>query len=235
MATQAPTVRTTTGSAVGSSVVVVSWIIDGVQKEKLRLLVLWRGKPGWIVTAPDRTRAAAGSSPADVTGGPITQHLDFGSVSLTLLFDARTNTVQIAGRRVALGTNNVVFVDDVDRADGPHIVKTLSLDAGDSASALQIDDLFRRSAELREFLRCDLNTGRGQSLHETVTMCDRLPGGRQWNRTGAAVIMPGSVENWRGNPSAAPWLYPGFPPSCLSVANSQLRFHDPESVLLDSA
>jgi hypothetical protein len=31
-----------------------------------------------------------------------------------------------------------------------------------------------------------------------------------------ARIGPGRVGNWRGNPQAAPWPCPGFPPACLS-------------------
>lgn len=169
---------TSLDSTVASAVAVLSWItsFDAHRKEKLELLVLWRGAAGWYANPSEQNRSAGGSSStAGPTVQPMTQRLSFGTVVVTLSFDPRVRTLQIQGRDVALGTDNVVVVDNVDDMNGLHVVKTSSVAAYSSGSSLRLDDVFARSSELRAFIRCDVPLPAGALTPQaSPTLCDRI-------------------------------------------------------------
>jgi hypothetical protein len=134
-----------------SPAVVVSWIIEPQPdaSEHVRLIVLWRGTPGWFMR-PGGSTATDGSS-AGQSHHVITQ----GGVRLTLDYDPSARVATIQGRSLALGQDNVVFVDDVDSAAGPRVTGTGRVPRALPGSAGQIGLVLRKSPEVVAFLRCD--------------------------------------------------------------------------------
>ena len=170
---------TAMGSAIASPVVVASWITSTAPAggEKLDLLVLWRGTPGWFKPTNGRKSAQGGSSPASVTGGPIRQSLRFGDVDLEILFDARARVAQIQGRTVSLGNDNAVLVDKINESNGFQVVKTASIAPQSPGLPFRFDDIFRRAPELFDFLGCAITPDPHPEKKEiSSTVCDRLRG-----------------------------------------------------------
>ena len=100
------------GNTMISPTVFASWVTERVGNGpvQLRLLVLWRGTPGWFFV-----RGGSIASTSDGTRTNLT--IEYGDVRLKLSHGAG-DTVGINGREVHLGTDNVVYVDDVDAPAG---------------------------------------------------------------------------------------------------------------------
>ena len=118
----------------------------------LQYLVLWRGTPGWG-TGKHHDNDGGGND------GSVRIGLNRGSISLDLWLSPATHQARLQNRveRVPDGAN-VLFVD---HADGPRpaIVRTLSIDAGSANFDPRngtIAPLLKRSPEIVEYLRCDL-------------------------------------------------------------------------------
>ena len=119
-------------------------------EQKLELLVLWRGTPGWFVRG--------NSSGSSGGGGADTLHASvrYGGIDLDVQLDFKTRTAVVAGKKVALGDANVILVDKVDAPDGIVIGGTFRLDASfPRGSRPRVDEVARRSPEIMTFLRCD--------------------------------------------------------------------------------
>ncbi|HEY1251857.1 MAG TPA: hypothetical protein VGH97_11765 [Thermoanaerobaculia bacterium] len=159
------------GSRVASPEVVASWIaLEGSADElQLRLLVLWRGSPGWFLKG--ESAGSSGKAGADDGGAnSIVQHLRYGKLNLEVGLDLRKQTATIAAEKVDLGDANVILVDDVDNPAGPRVVRTLRVNPALSKSVGKMEEVVRRSPELFEFLRCDveLPDAQAQSLISKV-------------------------------------------------------------------
>lgn len=137
-----------------SPVVMASWMTersrDGV--ERLQLLVLWRGTPGWFL--PDGPSGVSSSW----SEGRSRQTITEGTLRLTLDYDLSKRIAAVDGKPIAMGENNVVFVDDVDAPAGPHVTRTMSIPRAMPGSAGQIGLVLRTSPEIMSFLRCDATT-----------------------------------------------------------------------------
>jgi hypothetical protein len=134
---------------------------------KLAALVLWRGRPGWTLSAAGLTQDSvhgdnrpggfrnSGGGSAD---GTITVGIQRGAVSLDLSYTPRDGVVLFRGKKVRapLGTN-VILVDGADRRD-PAIAGFLTIDPGGvniDPRAGSLGPLFGRSPDIAAFLQCD--------------------------------------------------------------------------------
>jgi len=156
------------GNTMISPTVFASWITErvGNESEQLRLLVLWRGTPGWYAVPGGRI---GGSS----SGGAGTHStIEYGDVRLTLDFSAG-DAVVINGREVHLGTDNVVYVDDVDAIAGARVVRTSRIASKMPGSAAQIGLAIRDVPEVVTFLQCDARAAdaQRQMIIERLAAC----------------------------------------------------------------
>jgi hypothetical protein len=137
------------GSGVVSPVVVAGWFTsqDGAGAARMDLLVLWRGSLGWALREQSSGSSSGGGMGRSRRGMTVHQ----GGRSLYAAFDAagsRARTAQIEDETIPLGDHNVVLVDNVDSATGPHVVKTIRVDA-ELSEARRIDLLIARVAGAR--------------------------------------------------------------------------------------
>ena len=114
---------TVAGDRVLSPTVVASWIAEQEASgtAQLRLLVLWRGRPGWFLGG-----GPSGGGGSGLGRGVMTRRLHFGGVDLEFMFDQRTRVIELLGQRIDLGEANVVLVDTVD--DHPRFVGARRVD-----------------------------------------------------------------------------------------------------------
>src|SRR5205823_4946275 len=102
-----------------SPTVVASWLTRG---DKLTLLVLWRGTPGWFW----RVNGHGGGG-----GGNLRQEFQqvwYGDINLRVDYDFEKDTATVASREFSLRETNVVMVDFVDSVNGPTLVDTRYVD-----------------------------------------------------------------------------------------------------------
>ena len=151
-----------------SPAVVATWFTDqpAGRPVQLRLLVLWRGTPGWFLAGGGEIRGSTDRS------GLQHETINYGNVRLTLSFDAATRVVSIQDRHFALNDDNVVFVDDVDTVAGPRVTSTMLLGPAMPGSAGQLGEMLAPSRRIVEFLRCEAKapTGRGQSMLDRMCL-----------------------------------------------------------------
>ena len=145
------TPRNTGGGTGGiSPVVVAQWFTNRVAGvEELELLILWRGSPGWFMQP---------GGYGDSGGAPGTHRtwMRVGAVDVSMEFDQATRRITIQGATpIALGANNVVFVDDVESSNGPRVLGAMAVARAMPGSAGQIAPILRSSPRIMSFLRCD--------------------------------------------------------------------------------
>jgi hypothetical protein len=138
------------GTTIISPTVVATWATEraGKGSEQLRLLVLWRGSPGWYFVPGGRIGGSSGGR------GGTHSTIEYGDVHLTLDSGA-DDTVFVNGREVHLGTDNVVYVDDVDATGGARVVRTSRIPSKMPGSAGQIGLAIRDLPEIVTYLQCD--------------------------------------------------------------------------------
>ncbi len=130
----------------GASLTVLSTLVS--RGERLVVLVLWRGAPGWLARAGRASTQAGGSERqtwAQLTRGDVTVDLDI---------DHATGLARLRGQQLSVGDNNVVLVDRVD-TNAP-IVRMLRIDptVPDTPDAPFV--VLKRNPALIEFLQCEL-------------------------------------------------------------------------------
>jgi hypothetical protein len=136
----------------------------------LELLVLWRGSPGWHLRGAGQRSGGGGDA-----SGRLRSWITRGGVTLDALFDGVARFCEIDGTRVPLGDHNVVLVDEVDSTRGPKVIKTMKIDSA-LPDPIQIDAAIRRSAELIEFVRCDLKLPDERQQAVMDVLCGRITG-----------------------------------------------------------
>ncbi len=156
-----------TSSSLPVSPSVMATIMCRIEQDgrgELELLLLWRGRPGWMRSGDGNTGGASasggGGSLGSGRGAPLTRTAWFsqGGVSFQIRFEPQAGRLWIQDREVALNGGNAVLVDDVDSANGPQVVRTLRVDPAfvPSRAPTLPQEFIRRSPELVEFLRCDV-------------------------------------------------------------------------------
>jgi hypothetical protein len=154
-----------------SPTVVASWLTRG---DKLTLLVLWRGTPGWFFR---------GNGNGSGGGGNLRQEfhqIRYGETTLRIEYDFDKETATIARRELSLREINVVMVDFVDSVNGPTVVDTRYVDPAvtDTFNASLV--VVGREPDLYPYLQCNLSLpGRpgpiGQMEQSLISMvCDQL-------------------------------------------------------------
>ncbi len=144
-------------TSVISPVVVAQWFTNrktGV--EELELLVLWRGAPGWFLQPGGAGGSFSGTGTQNYTW------IKYGSVSLSLDFDAAKRIVTIQGKELVLAGNNVLFVDDVDTPSGPRVAGAIAVSRSMPGSSGQIAPVLRSSPRIMSYLQCEAG-------HESVS------------------------------------------------------------------
>jgi hypothetical protein len=81
--------------------------------------------------------------------------------------------VAINGRQVRLGTDNVVYVDDVDAPTGARVVRTSQIRSTMPGSDGQIGLAIRDTPELVAYLQCDARApdARRQMMIDNLSAC----------------------------------------------------------------
>ena len=131
-----------------SPTVVASWHTRG---DKLTMLVLWRGTPGWFWRVSGHGGGGGGNGRQEF------QQLRYGERTFKIDYDFGKDTAIVEGRELSLGDTNVVMIDFVDSAGGPTIVGTKYVDP---ALSVPRDDglvIIAREPDLYPFLQCDLS------------------------------------------------------------------------------
>lgn len=130
----------------GASSTVLSTLVS--RGDRLVVLVLWRGAPGWMARAGRASTQAGGN--AQATWAQLTR----GEVTTDLDIDHATGVARLLGQKIRLGGHNVVLVDHVDTK--ATIVRTLGVDpmVPDTLDAPFV--VLERDQALREFLQCEL-------------------------------------------------------------------------------
>ena len=137
-----------------SSSVVAMYIAARVEPgmERLELLVLWRGEPGWF----SRAGVSSGGAGGLIDGYRV--HSRFGETEIEAVLDQRTETATVLGQRLDLRHANVVLIDGVGTQ--PAVVGTLGLQAQVlvTPGTMLLDRLpaiVFAQQEIRAFLRCE--------------------------------------------------------------------------------
>jgi hypothetical protein len=131
----------------------------------LRLLVLWRGTPGWYFVPGGRIGGS-------FDGARTHQTIEYGHIRLTLEYGAG-DAVAVNGRERHLGTDNVVYVDDVDALTGARVVRTSRIPSRMPGSAGQIGLAIRDVPDVVAYLQCDARASdaRRQMMIEKLAAC----------------------------------------------------------------
>jgi hypothetical protein len=152
-------------SRVASPTVVASWVshMNYADGSATTLLVLWRGTPGWFSKGGRGGGSGGGggsSSGAGQRGSYAYQYVSQGGLTFMMEFDYDNGIVKILNQEISLKETNVVLVDFVDSTNGPTIVgyRWVAPTPPDAPSAVDpIAAIVKRTTELFEYLRCDLN------------------------------------------------------------------------------
>lgn len=129
-------------------------------KTELCLLVLWRGESGWHA---HRAKALEGlakrgwidtvRAKADSRGLLQTFSETLGDLELSYDYDWARHRVNVLGRDLELGANNVLLIDRADGVGGPPVLRTLRIEPRIDSLQVGFDYLVKRSPQLRAFLR----------------------------------------------------------------------------------
>ena len=145
--------------------VVASWFAERAApgSEQLRVLILWRGEPGWFLRG--------GSMSDREVAGRLHRTISYGSITLTVEYDWAQRTVAIAGKPVMLGDQNVVLVDRVDQPSGAVVTGTARIDPQLPGSGTQIGIALQPYPALVSYLRCE-TLGSDESRRQYLaTLC----------------------------------------------------------------
>jgi hypothetical protein len=161
-----PIVSSFGSTRVISPTVQVTWATeraaDGV--EQLRLLVLWRGTPGWFVTGggTHSSSSSTGASIVTITRGDVQLHLEYDSSTRIAVFN---------DRRIDTRETNVLFVDHVDAPTGAQLVGTTHIGPAMPGSGIQLGPMFQMSPEVMTFLQCDATSSDASKQRVIENLC----------------------------------------------------------------
>jgi hypothetical protein len=155
------------GDTMISPTVYATWVTERVANgpAQLRFLVLWRGTPGWYFLP-------GGSIAESFDGARTRQTIERGNIRLTLDYGAG-DAVAVNGREVQLGTDNVVYVDEVDALAGGRVVRTSRMPSKLPGSEGQIGLAIPDLPEVVAYLKCDARASdaQRQMMIERLAAC----------------------------------------------------------------
>jgi hypothetical protein len=140
--------------------VVATWSLaaGGPGHDKLLLLVLWRGTPGWGRRAGSfGTRGEAVGSPEERQGGGprlFRQQILVGNLTFDVYLDLQSRLVQIDNHEFDLRSSNVFLIDRVDESSTPRGVQPMWVEP-EFPVGTGVEAIIRREPALRAFLRCE--------------------------------------------------------------------------------
>jgi hypothetical protein len=145
------------GSMAVSPAVVATWFAGhaGEAPSELRLLVLWRGAPGWF-TKPDGegSKETGSSSSAGVAPEHASSRIEMAGIVLEVELDVAKRHARVGSHEIDLGESNVVLIDGVDEKDGFRVAGLLRVNPAFPSSP-DLAPVLSRSAEVVAFLRCE--------------------------------------------------------------------------------
>ena len=157
-----------------SGVAFTTWVgtLDSAGVSTMRLLVVWRGTPGWFARGSGNGESGGGN------GSSYHSTIHRGDLNLQLDFDFSTRVASIQGKQVQLGDDNAILVDSVDGRAGPQVIKTLRVDTAPPATDgfPRIEEVLRRSPEILSFLQCDARLSDAPSQKMADLLCSRIVG-----------------------------------------------------------
>jgi hypothetical protein len=163
-------------SRVVSPAVMASWVLhqNYADGRTTTLLVLWRGTPGWFSTG--NGQGGGGSSGAGGSGGSYGYvYLSQGGHTFTMEFDYDRSIVKMLDEEISLIASNVVLVDFVDSATGPTIVGSRWVDpATEPAAGDPIAAIIKRTPDLFDYLRCDVNVPNAAMNAMMALICGQM-------------------------------------------------------------
>ena len=175
---QSEAVEFSTGNGPVSPAVVATfvWRSQPPGSPELQLLVLWRGTPGWFMRGPNGyTQSGSGQAGVDESGpGVVVEHWSYAGTRLDLEFDPSKRAARVQDHEIALGSANVILVDDVDGETGSKIAGSLQVDALFRDEPAEIEVIIRRNPELYDFLRCDAKLPDAKSQPMFDSRCARM-------------------------------------------------------------
>jgi len=142
------------------------------------LLILWRGRPGWFYRNGSAGVGSSGFSrdSGGWTRGRVSQHRDYGNVTIGFDADFDAETVKIDDAVLAIDRFNTIVVDAVDEPQSRQITSRRR-----TASRLPLIgepnlELARRSPELLADLRCDVTMPALPPMPQppVITVCEKL-------------------------------------------------------------
>lgn len=142
-----------------------------VGMEWLRLLVLWRGEPGWFNAWRRDAVPPRGSSGASPGHYSTTRML--GSFLINIAVDLHTKQATVQDQRFDLRRANVLLFDNVGAASPPVLVRTFVVQAHIPQTPLEMNAVapILNLPDLREFLRCD-QRGQDHVLPAERNLCE---------------------------------------------------------------
>ena len=170
-------IERSSSSGLVSPAVVATWMVrrEPNASSELDLLVLWRGSPGWFMK--EGTQESSGGESSSSAGGEtdlVFERLSFGGVRLQVEFDGIKRTARVQDSEVALGSDNVILVDDVDGANGPQVARSMKVDGQFARDPAEIGEIVSRNPELYEFLRCDARVPDSNVQPTIDAVCERM-------------------------------------------------------------
>lgn len=144
-----------------SPTVVATWYARGENDSTNRLLlvILWRGSTAWW------------RQPGGIRIDGDNYSIVYGFVRLTVRYDSKEERVSVNGRDVALGGDNVLYVDNVDAGGGPTFVRTSRIDFHMPGTVGQIGSMLGHSDEILKYMQCDARAGNPKLDAELASMC----------------------------------------------------------------
>jgi hypothetical protein len=171
-------VQFSTGGGPVSPTVVATliWRSQPPGAPELQLLVLWRGSPAWFMRGPNGyTQSGSGQAVVDESGpGLVVERWSYGGTRLDVEFDPSKRAARVQDHEIALGSANVILVDDVDGETGSQIAGSLQVDALFRDEPAEIEVIIRRNPELYSFLRCDAKLPDANAQATFDSRCARM-------------------------------------------------------------
>jgi hypothetical protein len=146
--------------------------------EILDLLILWRGGPGWFYRNGNAGVGGGGFSMDDGgwTRGRVSQHRDYGDVTIGFEADFDAETVTIDGVVLPIDRFNTIVVDAVDEPRSRQVASRRRTNPRLPLTGEPNLELARRSTEFLNDLRCDVPMPPPPPMPHSpvITVCEKL-------------------------------------------------------------